>query len=494
MKQTEPKSISELLRNYSKPSTPASLYEDNLYGKDKRGLAYLVKKRCLKLSTLQNFHIGYTKNGEIAIPVFKEGELIDYKFRSIEEKSFRRHPNSETWCFNDGAFLSLQDDKYIIIAEGELEVLTFWQMGFKNVISGTGGVQAKTPWINKIPNNVKVYIALDNDEPGQEAAQELSERIGIDRCYNVKYTKKDANEMLVSGATSSDFQKLLDNAEKFRVKDIFRIDEVIDNLKKNKVQKVNVFSDRITAHLNGGVPKQGVVTISGKPKVGKSSYLTNILIRHADKGLPVLLISLENDLYLTIQRILETKLKKPYKSFTEEDWDFVKNSMKDYPFYIDTSMGSYNMERVEGIVSQMKKSYGIEVFGFDHLGYLAGEDAKDIESTMKGLKMMSRNNNVITYVIVHVNRSYDEGDYITSDHLKGSSAMAQESNIVFILNDTKAGMEVNIDMSRMSRSKLRVPIIFDGESGLMTDDLDRSVKHYDEEVEDVIEEVKIIDY
>ena len=39
-------------------------------------------------------------------------------------------------------------------------------------------------------------------------------------------------------------------------------------------------------------------------------------------------------------------------------------------------------------------------------------------------------------------------------------------------------------MSRMSRSKIRIPIIFNGESGRMEDDMERPVRHYDEIIDE----------
>ncbi|MEX0596089.1 MAG: hypothetical protein WD512_06265, partial [Candidatus Paceibacterota bacterium] len=114
----EIKQLGQLFKTYSKPNIKTSLYENKLYGEDNRGLKYLVEERKLLPSTLQKFHVGFTGK-EIAIPIFKDNELIDYKFRSIIGKEFRRWPNSETWVFNEEAFETCKDDKYLIIAEGE---------------------------------------------------------------------------------------------------------------------------------------------------------------------------------------------------------------------------------------------------------------------------------------------------------------------------------------------------------------------------------------
>lgn len=484
----EIRDIKSLFGLHARPSVPFQQYEDNLYfSDDKSGLEYLNKQRGLKPSTLQHFHVGMTETKEIAIPVFKDGELIDYKYRKIVEKEFRRHPGAETWVVNEPAFQYATEDKYIVCVEGEFDAMALFQLGFKSVVSTTGGAQAPTPWIKRIPDNVKIFICYDNDEPGQEAAQKLAERIGIHKCYNITFKDvKDANDFLLGGGTKAEFQKMLDTADKFQIKGILKINDVLESLKKNKVERVDTFSKRLTAHLDGGIPKAGVITISGKPKAGKSNLLMNMLLHHAKQGHPTLLISLENDLFFTVQRLCEILLQKPYKKFTDKDFNTLKNEFLEMPLYLDVSLGNWDIDRIEKVVDQMKSLYGIEFFGFDHLGYLSGDEVKDIDDVMRRTKMMSRNLNIVSYIVVHIRKMMNDDDYPTANDLRGSASMAQESNAVLFMVNTKGGQEISIDISRMSRSKLRIPIIFDGPSGSIADDMSRSVKHYDDEVEDPI--------
>lgn len=485
MKQIQ--SVGRAFSIYSRPSVPFQKYEDNLYSGDNVVWEYLNKSRKLSNSTLQYFHVGATENREIAIPVFKEGNIIDYKFRSVVDKSFRRHPESETWAFNDIAFSDSTEKGYIICVEGEIDCMSIWQLGFKNVVSTTGGAQSKTPWVSKIPDNIKVYICYDQDEPGQDAAQELAERIGLDRSFNVKLPVKDANDFLVNGGTSEEFQDLLNESSKFRVQDIFRIDEVIDRLENNKLKRLSTFSKRLTGCLDGGIPECSLVTISGKTGVGKSTVLMNMLVHHANLGKPVLLISLENELFFTIQRLLEIKYSKKYTDFTKEEWINIKKEMVEYPFYIDVSMDSYTMPKIKKITEQAKSLYGIDFLGFDHIGFIPQRnDTKEISTMVRDFKLLSRSTRTVIYMVSHVRRQINQNDYINSDELKGSSSIAQDSDIVLFVVDTKAGMEISIDKARMSKSHLRIPILFDGETGAMEDDNTRGIKHYDQDIPDPV--------
>jgi hypothetical protein len=70
---------------HERPSIPYTKYFDALYdGSNDEVKNYLIEKRKFSPSTLAAFKIG-VDNGEVVIPVIKDGELIDYKWRGIKE-------------------------------------------------------------------------------------------------------------------------------------------------------------------------------------------------------------------------------------------------------------------------------------------------------------------------------------------------------------------------------------------------------------------------
>lgn len=98
--------------------------------------------------------------------------------------------------------------------------------------------------------------------------------------------------------------------------------------------------------------------------------------------------------------------------------------------------------------------------------------------------MLARRYDIIVYMISHVRKTQDVNDYATIEDLKNSSSIAQDSDIVLFIYGTKLGHEISIEKARMSKSKLRIPIIFNGETGRMEDDNNREVKHFGEKVEE----------
>lgn len=487
----KPSSLHEHIgARYSRPKAELlSKYVNNLFDVgNKKVLDYLIQERKLDLETVKYFKIGCNERGDVAIPVFKDGILIDFKFRSIKEKHLYRVPESETWIVNENALTLAKESRKLVITEGEIDAFSAWQLGVHAVISGTGGAGevGRAMWIDNIPDDAVVYIIYDSDAVGQKAARQLADRIGIERCYNVQLTEhKDMNEFLQKGGTSEDLGKILKEAPRFGVDGVSRISDVIDQLRANPVVKKPIFMERFNAHTKGGIVRKSMVMISGRYGTGKSAFLLNMLIDQADRGEPVLLISLENDMMLTLQRILSIKFNTPIERFTDKMWDKAKKDLLDYPFYLDMSMESYSGDKVRRISEQAKKLYGIEWVGYDHLHWsVERTKPEELEKISKEFLMIAHEKDLIMLVVCHVRKADKEQKVITGEDLKGSIGMAQLANQIMILQNFGSGMELNLEKSRESRSHLRFPLNFEGETGVMTEDMERKIKHFDEEVED----------
>jgi DNA primase catalytic core len=108
----------------------------------------------------------------------------------------------------------------IILTESILDALSFHQAGVKNVIPiyGTNGFTSEHLDLLKRESVRSIVLALDNDEPGQRAAESIKGKItaaGISvRAISFPRGIKDANEFLISrnGDAGDVFRKLLAEA------------------------------------------------------------------------------------------------------------------------------------------------------------------------------------------------------------------------------------------------------------------------------------------
>ena len=470
---------------WQRPTTPPSQYINNLWttGGNQDALNWLMKDRALTPEVIQKFKVGVNETGYIAIPIFKDAELIDYKFRDYRTKTFFRTPRGETWAINEEAFEIAREKGYLVITEGEFDAMAVYQMGIKAVVSGTGGVDGRTEWLERVPDDIKIYLSVDSDEPGQKYARKLAEILGLERCYNVILPTKDANDFVLAGHTGEEYLEILKNAQRFDLPGINKIADAIEELRKNPIQRNPVNLERFNIHTKGGVVKNGLITITAKPGTGKSSLLLNFLIYHADHGIPVLLISLENDMMLTLQRILEIRYKRVIGQFDDELWERAKDELAQYPFYIDTSKEINTTRKLEKVVKLAKKLYGIGAVGYDHVGMITAKK-DELPEIARHINEIKNENNITMYIISHVRKGERDQKVISSDDIYGTAAFHQLSNVVILLQNFGKGMELTIDKSRESQSHLRIPVIFNGETGEMMDDMSRKVKFFDQEIND----------
>ena len=150
----------------------------------------------------------------IQFKYFRDSKLINVKYRDAA-KNFKLVKDAERVMYGLDDLLG---KKEVIIVEGEMDKLAFYEAGYKNCVSVPNGASnLKMEYLKDFPEDLeKVYLAVDNDEPGKKLQEELSRRIGRDICYRVTYPDgcKDINDVLItygSGMTGvvNKFQRIL---------------------------------------------------------------------------------------------------------------------------------------------------------------------------------------------------------------------------------------------------------------------------------------------
>jgi twinkle protein len=145
----------------------------------------------------------------IQFPFYYGGKVVNIKYRT-GDKRFRQEKNAQKCFFgHDQAMRSTSD--MLLITEGEMDTLALYEAGFRAVVSVPDGapspdtkayatkfdfLEGAECLFEKFKN---VVLAVDNDAPGKKLENELSRRIGIDRCMRVVWPEgcKDANDVLV---------------------------------------------------------------------------------------------------------------------------------------------------------------------------------------------------------------------------------------------------------------------------------------------------------
>jgi len=167
-----------------------------------RKAGHEIRTRLQKLGLLrESGHEHF--NGSIVIPVVSPaGEITEVYGRKINDNLregtpyhlYLPGPHRGVW--NESALTASRE---VILCEALIDALTFWRAGYRNVTASYGieGFTADHLAAFKRHGTKRVLIAYDRDEPGERAAERLTEQLiaeGLE-CYRIQFPKgMDANE------------------------------------------------------------------------------------------------------------------------------------------------------------------------------------------------------------------------------------------------------------------------------------------------------------
>ena len=298
-------------------------------------------RRGISQETIEAFRIQRTNawfgDGEqpcYAFPYYKDGELVNIKYRS-QDKQFRQESGAERTLFNIDTVKSHWNNtgqKEVIFVEGEMDVLSLYEAGFKYAVSLPDGAPKTArfddddkrfqalqncDWLDQAE---KVIIAVDDDEAGHALKLELVHRFGKDRCWTVEYPKmydincKDANDVLV-GHGAEVLREVIDHAAPHPIDGLYTV---------NQYQKevFDIYDGNIQKAVTTGFPSLDEIykvmpstfaVVTGIPNHGKSNFIDQLAVNLANKhGWRFAIFSPEHSTANHIRRLAEKVLSKPF--------------------------------------------------------------------------------------------------------------------------------------------------------------------------------------
>lgn len=231
-------------------------------------------------ATIKHFQIG-AKDNTVVIPYYRHGELISVKYRDITDKR-------NMWIEKETEPILLNRDNItsdrLIICEGEFDAMALYEYGIDAVsvpmgASNLAWIEAEWDYIDTFP---VIYLCMDQDVAGQQAARSIASRLGEWRCRLVELPKKDANECLIAGISAQEIHRYFSDAEDMKPEtlvspDYFRAK--VHELFLNGAALVGTPTPwkKLTAILKGW--RGGELTVwSGRNGSGKSTILNQIFL------------------------------------------------------------------------------------------------------------------------------------------------------------------------------------------------------------------------
>lgn len=254
---------------------------------------------------------------------------VSAKIRSLGTKGFSCTRPLKTF-FN---LQSVVPKDHLIICEGEMDALSFYEAGFKSAVSVPNGAVNKLStgqidphddktfsflWDSKeiLDNAERIVIATDSDGAGQMMAEELARRIGKDRCWKIVWPEdcKDGNEVLVKHGVE-ELAKLVRKADPWPISGVYDAGHYLNDL-------MDIYTNGLGSGLSTGYPKldelytvvHGQLTVvTGIPNHGKSEFIDQIMMNQAMQfGVKFAVCSFENDPKMHIANLISKFCGKPF--------------------------------------------------------------------------------------------------------------------------------------------------------------------------------------
>lgn len=392
-------------------------------------------------------------------------------------------------------------DKPIIIVEGEIDAMSIYEVGHKEVV-GLGSVtnwKKLVEYVKKTPPKQPLLIALDNDPKGRETADKLLEDLKANNIRAMKvdlYGKyKDANERLVNDR--SGLQKAIDEVlEAVKNEDeaeIYKhitagycLDAFVNGITENiDTPYTPTGFPELDRTLDGGL-YEGLYFIGAVSSLGKTTLALQIADNIACKGKDVLIFSLEmsrneliaksisrNTLGLAIEKGLPTNyakttrgitVKRLYSAYNDQELGLIQEAIETYQqyaghIYIVEGVGDVGLKQIrETIQNHIAYTGNKPIVIIDYFQAIAPNDyrATDKQNTDKAVleaKRISRDFKLTIMAISSFNRdSYNVE--VSMKSYKESGSIEYGSDVLIGLQLQGVG-ESNFDINEAKRKDPR---------------------------------------
>ena len=389
--------------------------------------------------------------------------------------------------------------KRLIITEGEIDCMTVNQVlgGTWPVVSLPNGAQSAVKCIKEnlefVTSYNEVVLCFDMDEPGQEAATAVADILPPGKCKIVKLPFKDANECLKANQTKQLVSAIWE-AQHYSPDEILHVSKVVNDMEEMDSVRVYPFPyDNLSEYLIG--QRSGEITLwaSGTGS-GTSTILRELMIHHLEEGRSVGCIMLEESPQETMDDLISLLLNKPVRAIragrmmnelrskmgknpinmtilddlTEEEYMSAKQKLCQTNLFIYDHLGNNAMQNLLARMEFMATSLKVDVIILDHItaaaAGLMGMADKDIEgggseriiidTLMKELRSIAVRTGVhidIVSQLKKTEKSYEEGDRITLQDLRGSGALASVPNTVIALERDRQNPDEKIANTTLVR-------------------------------------------
>lgn len=410
-----------------------------------RGISKATADRLGVVSGSRWFKKAQAEKPAIGFSYGHKGNVYAAKWRALGSKEFTQEGSAVTLYLAD----RITDQTRVVITEGEMDALSFWEAGIEAVSIPSGAVSAGTSddtarlrWIaahdDLLAKAKAIYLAVDMDGPGQTTAQELARRLGKLKCFQVTFPgeNKDANDVLVNHGVDA-LRDVITSAVPWPIEGVSQPVDFYDKV-------MSLYQHGLPPGLSTGWPcvdnvftlnPGNLVIVTGVPGHGKSTFIdammVNAMVQH---NWSVAYASFENPPEIHISKLLALKYDKPFgfgptprmdKAELDAGMSWINNHVT---FLTHDGV----MPTVESLIERFEtavrrtgvKACVVDPFNFLKLNGKDGAvDTEAINEMLSKFKMFAQRCEVVFFLVAHPAKPMGQGnDWVPTGYSISGSA------------------------------------------------------------------------
>ena len=440
-----------------------------------------LDRRGIGEKTAVMFALGYDPAafhgaGALVIPTSKHS----YVQRCVGQSDTRYMKTGSAELFPVSFICGITWKRPIIIAEGEMDALSVFEVGGEAV--ALGGTQNRGKLVSFLKGKppVPVLLSLDNDEAGQKAQKQLyadlkAEGVNV-YCWNVSAGYKDANERLINDRSgfieeiskAMDAERILQERQKEEYKNQYSaagfMKKFLADVAGSKPPTSTQFT-QLDESLGGGL-YPGLIVVGGMSSLGKTAYCLQAADQVAASGTDVIIFSLEMPKKELVARSISrisyrlaqsdnTKNAKTarqvlrgdlYRNYNEAEKRIIAESIREYKqtiapnMYIFEAVAHFGTAEINEILKRHIEITGrLPVVLIDYLQLISTPDTNYsdkmcVDKNVLTLKQMCRDYDITIIAISSLNRN--------SYSAPVTMASYKESGIIEFSSDVLIGLQL----------------------------------------------------
>lgn len=402
---------------------------------------YLIEVRKLTMETLTAFRI--EEEGEnIIFPYLRDGKRILLKYLSLHRPNGKKQmwtsPNSEPCLFGWQAL----DPKHrtLVLTEGEIDAMSLYHYKLPHACLSLpfgGGAGKKQQWIEyefeRLLAFDEIYLCIDDDSVGDNAVNEIVQRLGYHRCKKVKLPFKDANECLQNNISREEILKCFADASNYNPQELKSFGYFKEQYNKSKLEPENFYTfPWMKTHKLVQFREAELSVWTGTNGHGKSQLLGQLILSQANQGAKVLIASLELIPKVLINRLIlqASGTSNPTKEYANAIFNHYNDKL-----WIYDLVGTAKTQKLLDVFKYALQKYGINVFVIDSFLKcgIAETDYDKQKLFVEELCDFKNEYKCHIHLVCHPRKGDDEGEMPNKFDIKGTGSVTDLADNCFIV-------------------------------------------------------------